>query len=1078
MTVIEPILPETIPNGRPGELTELASAYRFINTYRKADGSRYTPAGIAALSGNTTGIAVPIPASGAAQIISFTNSSYVETLTANTVHSFIGAVPGERCSVTIRMVQDSVGGHVPSFPGVQWTANPFTGFNGTSLPYAFGYTGIEVTVWSDDGGVTLHGDTVPDAPTVPNAPRVLAASQSASGHLTFTWQAPNIDGGSALTTYTYTLEKHSDHSVIVAATPIVLLTIDIGSLTNGTAYDFKITATNAKGTSTVATVTATPAGSVVAPTAVQSLTAAVGDTQSQIGWTAPLSDGGATVTYDLVVASTSGGTPTQVQKVLGGTSSAVLTTSATITTANLTAGNKLIVCVHHNSWTGTVAVTHSGGGTLTRRKFADNSDAHIEWWDYDIGVGEGKPTITFTLSGAGAVAGEMWMEVYEWSGLGAFDQSASGATHFGATAIDSGTTGTLAQAASLALVGFTFIGNQTPTYSNSYTSVDNNNRGSVAKLVTAATTATSTTATVSATDGIGAICVWKAASSFSQSHTNLSALTYLQTGLTNTTPYTVSVTPHNSAGNGPTSTTTVTPMPGGGGGSGTTPSLKALFGAQGGFYDATSQGWWQTTETELGMTLKFAGLNFGGLSSSPGTLGGVTISGSTLTYANHGMQNGDTVSTTGSPASGFGATTAYWVVNVTTNTFGLSATKGGSAISGGGAMSLTKHQPFGQALGLLGNFQFMASHRPDVKPAIILHIITGYPAVAGQTQAPPLAYRRSRWTEFAAGQWDSIINTLLLALAPGSEVRLGHEGDIVGAYPDGRFVPGQGQSAADEALIKSAFDHACDLVHGTANTAVAALGLKTTWGGNSSMFRTVASIVTTDPTSNALDTTNFGSDSREAWLYAFPTAGKVDRIGCDCYWTNNWTFVDNLLTSLIAAGVAKSLPICLPEWSIGPIGGPIAAVGTASAATDTFTFAGHGFSNGQRVVIAWKGTIPGGITSAGYGIAGEYQTTNVTANTFQLTPVGGGAVIDLTSDGSGLKVAPRLWTAAQVQTKLNAIFDIINGLPNTGGSSMAYMSYFKDGIDFPGRGIEDTNLRTYANSAYLAVFRDRIGSGV
>ncbi len=71
---------------------------------------------------------------------------------------------------------------------------------------------------------------------------------------------------------------------------------------------------------------------------------------------------------------------------------------------------------------------------------------------------------------------------------------------------------------------------------------------------------------------------------------------------------------------------------------------------------------------------------------------------------------------------------------------------------------------------------------------------------------------------------------------------------------------------------------------------------------------------------------------------------------------------------------------------------------TASATTDTFTVAAHGFTDGTRVVfeIAPGFTVPGGITAGT-----TYYLRDTSTNAFKVAATLGGAAIDLSSDGYG-----------------------------------------------------------------------------
>lgn len=73
------------------------------------------------------------------------------------------------------------------------------------------------------------------------------------------------------------------------------------------------------------------------------------------------------------------------------------------------------------------------------------------------------------------------------------------------------------------------------------------------------------------------------------------------------------------------------------------------------------------------------------------------------------------------------------------------------------------------------------------------------------------------------------------------------------------------------------------------------------------------------------------------------------------------------------------------------------AVATVSAATDFVTLNGHGYVNGQRVVLTDIATGAAGLTEGTV-----YYVRDKTANTFKLAAIAGGAAINVTSDGTGL----------------------------------------------------------------------------
>lgn len=77
-------------------------------------------------------------------------------------------------------------------------------------------------------------------------------------------------------------------------------------------------------------------------------------------------------------------------------------------------------------------------------------------------------------------------------------------------------------------------------------------------------------------------------------------------------------------------------------------------------------------------------------------------------------------------------------------------------------------------------------------------------------------------------------------------------------------------------------------------------------------------------------------------------------------------------------------------------GALVAIAFTADAATDTMTSTAHGLANDQAVMVSSTGTLPAPLTSTGV-----YIVSNAAANTFKLKGSLSGAVIDITTAGSG-----------------------------------------------------------------------------
>jgi len=138
-------------------------------------------------------------------------------------------------------------------------------------------------------------------PTVPLAPRELAAPGVTQTTVTLDWLPPASTGGAEVTSYTVTWGTGTGKSVDPAST-----SAEITGLTAATQYTFKVTADNVMGSSDPPAEISVwthypPVPRPTAPTTVLEAGAiAVSQTAIEMGWLPPASDGGSPVQFYLV----------------------------------------------------------------------------------------------------------------------------------------------------------------------------------------------------------------------------------------------------------------------------------------------------------------------------------------------------------------------------------------------------------------------------------------------------------------------------------------------------------------------------------------------------------------------------------------------------------------------------------------------------------------------------------------------------------------------------------------------------------------------------------------------------------
>ncbi|WAH95248.1 fibronectin type III domain-containing protein [Arthrobacter sp. MMS18-M83] len=200
-----------------------------------------------------------------------------------------------------------------------WTASPlfnassnWTQITWTTPALPAGASGISYGLnIQSNGSITTDDysmiDVTQAAATAPAAPTGVSAT-AGNASATVSWTAP-ANGGSPITSYAVT-----PHAGTTTLAPVTVsgnppaTTAAVTGLTNGTAYTFTVTATNAIGPSPASAASApvTPMAAATAPAAPSGVSATAGNASATVSWTAP-SNGGSPITSYTVTPS-SGGT--------------------------------------------------------------------------------------------------------------------------------------------------------------------------------------------------------------------------------------------------------------------------------------------------------------------------------------------------------------------------------------------------------------------------------------------------------------------------------------------------------------------------------------------------------------------------------------------------------------------------------------------------------------------------------------------------------------------------------------------------------------------------------------------------
>ncbi|MCX6795619.1 MAG: fibronectin type III domain-containing protein [Candidatus Falkowbacteria bacterium] len=192
--------------------------------------------------------------------------------------------------VTSYLVTSNVGGFSAS-----GSSSPISIYGLTnSVSYTFSVVAINAigTSTASTSSSPVTPGTIPDAPTGATAVR-------GNGSATISFTAPVNDGGVPILFYTVS-SLQGVHSTTGSSSPIILT-----GLTNGTAYNFVVKATNSYGDSPDSSASA-PVIPATVPDAPTGVSAIRGNGQATISFTASASNGGSAIFYYTITSSPGG----------------------------------------------------------------------------------------------------------------------------------------------------------------------------------------------------------------------------------------------------------------------------------------------------------------------------------------------------------------------------------------------------------------------------------------------------------------------------------------------------------------------------------------------------------------------------------------------------------------------------------------------------------------------------------------------------------------------------------------------------------------------------------------------------
>jgi hypothetical protein len=279
------------------------------------------------------------------------------------------------------------------------TNGPLTAVgNATSVNGVYAYGGTSTFPTSAYNATNYWVDVLfqpgPGA-TVPGQPTGVSAS-GGNASATVSWTDPS-SGGSPITSYTVTPYIGSTAQTPTTVNNGSATSTTVTGLTNGTAYTFTVSATNAVGTGAASAQSnaVTPTGGTTVPGAPTAVTATPASSQALVSWTAPASNGGASITGYTITPFI--GSTAQTPTVLSNGSA----TSATVT--GLTNGTAYAFTVAATNSVGTGAASTASAAVTPEDTILDFNGTPIQTDSGDttaVNVG-----VKFTSTANGSVTG-------------------------------------------------------------------------------------------------------------------------------------------------------------------------------------------------------------------------------------------------------------------------------------------------------------------------------------------------------------------------------------------------------------------------------------------------------------------------------------------------------------------------------------------------------------------------------------------------------------------------------------------------------------------------------------------------